>query len=351
VPRVDREPSGGKSDREALFICWVRFHGRSNDLARAVGAEIAFVSVGQARNPRTAPFRWAVQTVQTILLLVRRRPRVLYVMAPPLPLVFLGLVYSRVAHARFVIDAHSAAVVERRTGQRSRRLFPLLARCATATIVTTDALATRLAERKVNVIAIHDPPMRASPQVCAHDRRHPRVMMPSSWHEDEPMDAVFGMARLIPEIEVMVTGLPRGTLDRAALPPNVALTGYLDEKGYDALLGGSDVVLALTTAENTMQRAGYEAMAYDRALVTSDTQALRSYFTMGTVFVDPTDAGSLAGAVHDALADKDELEIEMRTLSGVQREAFRCCLDRLAGLTASSPGNPARLSGAGRPDL
>jgi glycosyltransferase involved in cell wall biosynthesis len=121
------------------------------------------------------------------------------------------------------------------------------------------------------------------------------------------MEAVLGAARLVPDVEVVITGRP--TADHA-VPANVRLTGFVDDDTYDALLAGADVVLALTTRSLTMQRAGYEAAAHGRPLVASDTDVLREFFTGGTVFAPPTAEG-LAAAITDALERADELAAEM----------------------------------------
>jgi glycosyltransferase involved in cell wall biosynthesis len=121
------------------------------------------------------------------------------------------------------------------------------------------------------------------------------------------MDAVLGAARLLPDVEIVITGTPAGDL---AVPANVRLTGFVDDESYDALLAGADVVLALTTRSLTMQRAGYEAAAHGRPLVASDTEVLREFFTGGTVFAPPTAEG-LAAAITDALERVDELAAEM----------------------------------------
>ena len=49
--------------------------------------------------------------------------------------------------------------------------------------------------------------------------------------------------------------------------------------------------MTLTTRENTMQRAGSEAISVGKPLITSDTKMLRNYFKSGTIFVTCTSKG------------------------------------------------------------
>lgn len=302
-------------DRPAIFVSWVKFHRRSHDLAEALGAEARFVAVGQVR-PLTAPLRHPVQAVLTIALLARRRPAIVYTMAPPLPLVLIGLAYARLTHGRIVIDAHSAAVVDRRTGRRLRFCFPPIARQADLTIVTTGVLAGMLTARGVKAFDLHVPTPRAEGPTGPSERvGRLRVVMPSSWDSDEPMTAVVEMTRRIPAVDVVVTGHPRRRRQaRHEFPSNLELAGHLSSDAYGRLLRESDAVLALTTAENTMQQAGYEALAYQKPLVTTDTAALRAYFTKGTVFVDPTDPDALAAGVTSALEHRAALSQDMAEL-------------------------------------
>ena len=105
-----------------------------------------------------------------------------------------------------------------------------------------------------------------------------------------------------------------GMRPRHHVPSNIELAGQLSADAFAHLLADTDAVLALTTAEQTMQRAGYEAVAYEKPLVTSDTVALRRYFTQGAVFVDPTDPNSLSAGVAMALQHRLELSKQMATL-------------------------------------
>src|SRR3954452_12881895 len=87
-----------------LFVSWISHHGRSEDLARELGVECAFIANGTLTRKATAPLRHAVQLLRTVTLLARRRRRVLIVMAPPALLVLIGLAYRRVTGARLVVD-------------------------------------------------------------------------------------------------------------------------------------------------------------------------------------------------------------------------------------------------------
>lgn len=304
------------ASRRALFVSWIAHHARSEALASALGAECVFVSVGTLRNRRTTAFRHAWQGLVTVALLVRRRPEVLIVMAPPFPLVLLALVWRRLSGCLVIADCHSGAVVGRPMSAR-------LAERADLVIVTLPQLTKGFPR----AVAVHDPLAAISPG-AAHDT----VLFPASWEKDEPVDALLEAARLLPDISFAITGrAPEGLVP----PGNVRLAGFLSRADYLSLLTGAPLVLALTTEEDTMQQAGYEAAAAGRPVVASDTKALRSYFRDAAVYAAPT-GPSLADAVKEGLRRATELEAAMRDLRREEQAAFDAAVaeigDRVAEL-------------------
>lgn len=299
------EPKPPLADRRALFVSWISHHGRSEDLAARLGAECAFVAVGRLTDRRTAPLRHAWQSVLTVCLLVRRRPRVLVVMAPPAALVLLALLWRRLTRCRLVVDCHSKAVL-------GRPLSARLADRADLVLVTLPSLTAGFRR----AVAVHDPPATA-----VEAPRHDEVVFPASWYDDEPLEDLLATARALPAVRFAITGRPPAGL---AVPPNVRLTGFLDRADYLRLVAGAPVVLALTTREDTMQRAAYEAVAAGRPVVASDTRALRSYLDDGAVY-----AGDLAAAVELALATLPTLEPAVLGVRDVQRTAFSLALQAI----------------------
>lgn len=303
-----------------LFVSWIRHHGRSAGLAGALGAEAAFVAVGRLGHRRTAPLRYAAQSAMTVALLLRRRPRVLWVMAPPTLLVVIARVYAALFRARLVVDAHTGAVL--RQDGTLRHGFAGATRHAAATVVTNEPLARRLRETGVpNVVTLDDPP---APWPVTGVPVRDDVVFPASWWSDEPWGDVVEAARLLPDVSFVVTGrAPAGVA--SAVPLNVHLTGWLTDDEYAALVAGAGTVLALTTREWTMQRAGYEALAAHRPLVASGTDTLRAYFTGGTVFAGGG-GEALAAAIRAARAEAPRLAGEMAALHAEKTREFEAAM-------------------------
>ena len=125
--------------------------------------------------------------------------------------------------------------------------------------------------------------------------------MPFSYSPDEPLGPILAAAAARPGQRFLVTGRVPPGLD-AAPPPNVTLTDFVSDADYERLLATAAVVCCLTVNDNTMQRGGYEALAWHKPLVTSDRTVLRDYFGDAAVYCRPDDATSIGEALDAALA-------------------------------------------------
>jgi glycosyltransferase involved in cell wall biosynthesis len=253
---------------------------------------------------------WSRSWFRTVHV-VRSAPRgtLVVVMCPPVFALVAALVAARRSGARVVADLHSGAVNDPAWTWSHGLLRWCLRRCSHVVVTNEDVLdGFDTAGRPV--LVLHDPPLPFSeggaPPALPSG---PVVVFPASGAADEPMEDVVGAARLLlGEATVVITGRQRA-LDGC---PDVVLPGFLDDAAYAALLRRADVVLALTTREATMQRAGYEALELGRPLVCSDTAVLRAAFEGAAVLTRPG-AEALASAVRTALADRERLEAAARS--------------------------------------
>lgn len=314
-----------------VFLSWIPFHGRSAGLASALGAEAVFVASAGPGWP--APVRYALDGVRTVWLLLRRRPRAVVVMLPPYPLLLLAWVWSRVTGAVLVGDLHSG-VFNNVVWAWARRPTLRLLRRGHA-VVTNEVLATVCREAGVPVLVLHDSLDDEVPPVVDRAGAPPLVLVPVSYAADEPVGEVLDAARRHPGVRFVLTGRAPASLTRGA-PANVEFPGYVSSGDYARLLGGASAVLALTTREDTMQRAGYEAATAGRPLVTSSTRALREFFGDAAVYAEPTVEG-IAEAVAQALGRGEELGGRMRDLHSRRLAEQQAAIGALQGLLGSAP--------------
>lgn len=327
-----------RSGPRELFLVWgPPSHGpRSRVFARTLGIPIEFVFSTRRRGAWVAPFKYAYQLFATLLILWRRRPDMVFVQSPPSLAPLIVAVYCRISGASFVVDAHSDAMLSPRW-TRPRFLYRWMSRAAAATIVTNHSFAEAIERDGGTALVVRDIPtsfqLGDPPQVPGGSN----IMVVSSFAADEPLAAIKEAARMVPDVHFHMTGSP----DRADpsmledLPPNLALTGFLADEDYYALMNTCDAVMCLTTRDNTMQRGACEALSLGRPIITSDWPLLRDYFHLGTVHVAPT-AQDIATGVERILGKHDHYTQEMRLLGEHQEAEWVEARERLDNLRPGS---------------
>jgi glycosyltransferase involved in cell wall biosynthesis len=80
-----------------------------------------------------------------------------------------------------------------------------------------------------------------------------------------------------------------------------------------ALIKGCDVIMSLTTRDNTMQNGAYEAMEVGVPIITSNWPVLRQTFSKGTLHVNNT-AKELIAAVEEMQHEHNHYVDEVRIL-------------------------------------
>jgi len=315
------------------FISWAPFCSRSDSIAARLGGKSFMVySARYGSNYLTVAFKYLSQTIKTLRILFRERPAAVFVMTPPVVACLPAWIYSRITGARFVIDAHSGALLD----SRWRPLLFLhkwFSRAARTTIVTNEHMDDIVKGWGAHTTMVRDVP------VCFPEATHPKLSgacnmtFVTTFSPDEPIQLFFRAAALLPEISFHVTGNHRraeaGVL--AEKPDNVRLTGFLSDSDYVGLLLASDAVISLTTYDHTMQRGAYEAVYLERPVVTSNFELLRRHFSKGAVHVDNTAESITEGLrlMHENLA---RYRSEVKELRRERLEEWRHIESRLLEL-------------------
>ena len=296
-------PAAGRGRARGVVIAWMPVSQRSRTLAERLRFDLALVGRRGFRRAWTAPLAYPWSALRTLVVLVRRRPRAVIVVAPPFVAPLVVLPIAAVLRARWAVDVHTGALVDRRW----RWSVPLLAwaaRRSAAAVVTLPSLAEVLAARDVRTLVLPDPLPRIAgpipPVPAPAERPGPTVVAVTGWGDDEPLEALVEAAR-DRLWHLVLTGRPRRALPTL---PNVRLAGFLEDDAYIELLVGADAVVVLTRRDETLLSGGWEAIALERPLVMSATPAIRSTFGTSVTLVDDTPTGIAAG-IERLLADPD----------------------------------------------
>jgi glycosyltransferase involved in cell wall biosynthesis len=291
MSEATQAPGGSVASNAApdlVFISWAPFCSRSDSIAGRLGGRSYMVySAHYGSNYLLVGFKYLSQMVKTLRILWRERPSVVFVMTPPVVACLPAWLYASIAGGSFVIDAHSGALLDPRW-RRVLFLHRWFSRAALTTIVTNEHMQSMVESWGGHATLMRDVP------VCFAEPSRPNLpagcnmTLVSTFTWDEPIDLFFEAAARVPDITFHVTGNARRADPRllARKPPNVRLTGFLPDADYAGLLAASDAVIALTTADHTMQRGAYEAVYLGRPVITSNFGLLRRHFWKGAVHVD-----------------------------------------------------------------
>jgi len=287
---------------KVIFISWAEDCSRSDTIARELGGKSFMVySRFWGSNYATILFKYSVQFYRTIVILLRERPDIVYVMTPPTIVCFPVWCASKITRLKYVIDAHTGAFL---LPPWSKLVFlhKLFSRAALATIVTNQRLADIVSDWGAKWVIVPDVPV-AFPEIGNIDLQ-PGICMAyiNTFTIDEPLDLLLAAAKIVPEVSIYVTGDTSACANDIIhnAPDNVIFTDFLSRASYAGLIMGCQSVICLTKLDHTMQRGAYEAIYLGKPVITSNFGVLRSNFPIGTVFVN-NDVDSIADGIREML--------------------------------------------------
>lgn len=308
-------------DQRVLVVAWTRIGARQREIAEVLNASHVVIPIPEGTALRKA-LGYLGAAVATWRLVRTTSATTLIASCPPIPVATVcDLARRREMH--LILDSHPGAFGL--MGDRlSRALQPLHRRAvrrADAVLVTTDGLAEEVRRSGGKALIFHEAIIVDNEIAAPAPRSRARVLFPGIFAPDEPIQVIFDAAKATPEAEFLVTGDPALLPADTAVPPNVTLVGFLPEQEYRAAVRGSDVVVVLSSEQESVMRTAYEATLLGRPLVVSDSPATRSYFP-NAEHADNTAAG-VAAAVQLFL------EAEPTTLAARIESARVTCTARV----------------------
>lgn len=319
---------------EAIWISWHNSR-RSSELSRRLGVRLCAIQI------EAHPFlRHGASAVWTVLVLTWHRPRRVWVQYSFLLLVLLAL-YKKARRGQVTIlcDCHTKALKRTVHGVGSRFFSAIKNwsfRHVDLAIVSNEGLLAECDSLGVKACVLPDsiPDLDGQwrPQVSGG-----YVVHVGSFAADEPMAVLAEAAGLLPKmLPILCTGRPPDDTEVSSLAP-LQLTGFLDEEDFLRLIAGAACVISLTTEENCVVCAGYEAMALGIPLVVSDHLALRSYFGSAAIYVDNNPV-ALAQGIMEACKNGELMSRRLAELRVQKMKAFREDFDNLVSLVRQLDG-------------
>lgn len=253
------------------------------------------------------------QAAATLKIIKESKPEVVWIQLPPNFIVHILLIWRFLSSQKFkiILDLHNAAL---RRPWVSIPLFGAAARASNLLVVHNEEILQQvpreLLRNDKSVIVLEDPPSSFEgerPDVPIESA----VLIPCSFHDDEPIDMLLAAARLVPEIGFRITGRIEKAQAKGYLkdvPDNVQFTGFVSENEFNRLLHSSAVVAGVTTYEGIQLSVASEAVGAGKALILSSTRILRSMFSDCAIFFENNEQ-SFADAVTRAVNERRHMEM------------------------------------------
>jgi glycosyltransferase involved in cell wall biosynthesis len=287
-----------EQNSQQLFIAWVPFQRRQISMAPLLGFEPVFLPVRQTLR-LLRPFQYLAHARKTLSLLKTKRPKVIWVQLPQVPVLTVALHYKRRfdPSVRIIADCHNRIL------NRPWNIWPGLRgqlNACDVVVVHNDAVIPKVAAMGIRhdiLRLLEDPPAAIRSEVSsAVSFPHPWMLFLASFNPDEPVQELFEAARLAPDIHFVIAGNPDQAKGRHSMenhPANVILPGYLSGTTLDAAIVSADAILALTKLDDAQLSSAGEAIGAGRPMVLSDTPVTRDLYYKGGVFVDTYSPASI----------------------------------------------------------
>jgi glycosyltransferase involved in cell wall biosynthesis len=306
-----------------LTLVWGPFGFRADELAEAVGSER--VSITFLYGPRYfAPVRYFALFFKTLIILLQRRPDVVYAQNPPVFCPLTCMLYCSLTGARLVVDHHSIWRIKTLGGGPLSKAIGFLegvvARAADGNTAPHRFWGERLsAIGAANVLVVHDFVERNSNPRDEALRRsftsRPTIAICShGGHPLERIEAEASGVGMVATVELLITG-PKEKLERRLsereLPENVKYLGFLPRQTYESLKASADMAVNVTDEPYTLSHVLLEYAASSLPTISSRQEVLEDFFGDSLLYTESSDPEEISKKVR--MMQEASLRDEYRT--------------------------------------
>jgi glycosyltransferase involved in cell wall biosynthesis len=281
------------TNSDKIFIEWSEYGSRTDSLAHAIGAKPVFIGkINTHRNILYSFFTYLPKSFKNFKIIKKNKSRIVFISNSNWVIALVNLIFSNLFGHKIVFDSHSCAF-DHKFIKYPLFLSKYFAKKADLSIITNEVYYNLLTSIGAKALIISDIPYEEKLFTNEKMELSPlfNICYICTYSADEPYKEVFEAARKNEKVKVYVTGDYKKVNIDPNNYPHITFTGFLSNEEYERYLNSVDLIMTLTTRENTMQRAGSEAISVGKPLITSDTKMLRNYFKSGTIFVTCTSKG------------------------------------------------------------
>ena len=291
------------------WITWQN-HVRTEELCEYLGIMPVIFNSKLPRILRHPSF-----ALKTIVYLFRHRPKTLIIQCPSIILGLIAAILKPIIGYKYIVDAHNAALVkETWFSTWFYFLYQFVHRSADAVIVSNDDLSQIVTQNGGTPFVLPDKTFDPPEVKEMKLRGEKNIVLICTFAVDEPYEEVMDAFTEQKNTTLYVTGrTPAEMKEKYVTFDNIIFTGFTPREDYFALLAAADGFIALTTRESCLLCSGYEAVSFGKPFITTGTNALRNYFSKGTVYTE-NHKEAIEESYQDLLANYPELKQGMLEL-------------------------------------
>jgi len=301
------------SERNIAVVALNAVSTRSLWLARALNARFCLIE-------SAPPYIDLINKVMT--LLKRLNPEEVIIQLPTGPLLFATLVAKAIRNSfKIVVDAHTGFLTARLGLSKHSVLnspFKGLLKHVDLILLHNETnyyLIPRQLRSKA--IVLYDPfyvikDMLIDVKCIKPLDLSEYAVFPASWHGDEPLDTLITTwTEFQIPVPLVITGKPRWHILNKSRKyisnaKNIRFTGCLGHMDYLCLVSQSTLVISASTSDFDAQCSAYEALAFNKPVIASNSWALRSILKDSAIYFDVKDRHTLVEAVQTMLNNYDD---------------------------------------------
>ncbi|MCF7740829.1 MAG: hypothetical protein K9N00_03440 [Candidatus Marinimicrobia bacterium] len=271
--------------KNILIIGWDGFDQRNQAYSEILSAKCIYVEKHYSNRLR-AFIAWFTKSCKSKKLIQKYKPEIVIIKNTHFIIATVFFILKQLFGFKLVFDSHTSSLEN--IFSYPAFIHRFLVKHIDMSIVTNQKHAKKINEWRGTPHIVHFPPIDFNKQSY---KNYPvsdnfNICYIHTYSSDEPYFPVTNAIQKMKDISIYITGNPKKSDHELIKAPNIFHTGFLSREQYIGLLKNVDVIMVLTTRENTMQKGGNEGVFLDKPLITSNTTFLIKYFNKGCVYVN-----------------------------------------------------------------
>jgi len=298
-------------NKKNMFLVWSSFQRRAQTLSNELDMDLYYYHYSwEEKGKLFKALSYIIKFSASLMDMFRVSPRVVFIQLAPTPLLYAAVIYCKIKGAYYVSDCHNTMIYD-----ASWINWPfakkMLAGSASLIVHNNDV---KVEAKKIGLMpfVLRDPlpnikidhSIKMVGNITLNLEKY--IIIPGSMAVDEPLEELFKAARLVPEVQFILTWykekLPADL--HSKVPDNCRFTGFLPEAEFNALYKQANGAIVLTTREGTQPSGASEAIALGVPLIISRIKTTRRLYKNSVAYVDNT-AASIAAGVMEVLGNQE----------------------------------------------